>query len=247
MTERSLSIVVPAYNEGQNLYAAVLDVLTAARWAGLDDFEIIVVNDGSTDDTGRVADCLARQCAQIRVVHHPRNAGLRAAYESGLAVATLAYVTWVPGDGEMALASIGDIFRAVGSADLVIPYHGTPHKRTWLRRLLTWGSTAQLNWLLGHDLNYWQGTVVYPRALALRLPRTEAGFFVMAEMLACALERDLTYTEVPLEHQERLSGVSKAVGWSKVWAAQKLILRLWWRLRIRPLFDVLAYATGGPV
>ena len=179
----------------------------------------------------------------MRVVHHPRNLGLRAAYESGLATATLPYVSWVPGDGEMVWASIFDILVKVGTADLVVPYHGNPEARHWFRRLLTWGSTTQLNVLLGHRLHYFQGPVVYPTELARRLPRTEPGFFCMAEMLCWALEEGLSYVEVPLTHADRVYGRSKAVGWGRIWAAQKLIARLWFRITAQRLATLAEYAV----
>ena len=253
MTEqgrRAVSIIVPAYNEDRNIEKALDDVRVAAMT--LANYEIIVVDDGSTDRTRLVAEEYARRYAvndagpaSIRVVGYARNAGLRSAYETGLARATMPYVVWFPSDGEMAYSSILDILRAVGTADLVLPYHGTPERRTWFRRLLTWGSTTQLNWLLGHKLNYFQGTVVYPTALARRLPRTESGFFCMAEMLCSALDEGPTYVEVPLVHTDRANGVSKAVSARAIWRAQLLILRLFYRLRIRPLWDVLAYASAG--
>jgi hypothetical protein len=99
-----------------------------------------------------------------------------------------------------------------------------------------------LNWLLGHDLNYFQGTVVYPTDLARRLPRTVPGFFFCAEMLCHALDQGLTYVEVPLVHQERQHGVSKAVSWGAIWRAQKLILRLWYRLRVQTACAALGFA-----
>mgnify|MGYP000895555951 CR=1 FL=1 len=246
MTGRTgVSIIVPAYNEGGNVEAALYGVLCAAREALGRDFEIIAVNDGSEDNTGATLDALAGAWPDLTVLHHERNRGLKAAYETGLARATMPFVVWLPGDGEMATPSIAAILRAVGTADLVVPYHGTPERRTWFRRLLTWGSTTQLNLLLGHDLNYYQGTVVYPTAFARRLPRTENGFFFCAEMLAHALDEGLTYVEVPLAHTDRAHGVSKAVSWRAIWRAQLLILRLFYRLRIRPLVDVTRYAANG--
>jgi dolichol-phosphate mannosyltransferase len=241
----SLSIIVPAFNEEGNIQNALVGIDAAAARAGLDEYEIIVINDGSTDRTGKNADLLAHQLYGIRVIHHAHNAGLRAAYETGLTAATGQYVTWVPGDGEMASESIEAIFRAVGTADLVIPYHGTPERRGWYRRLLTWGSTRQLNWLLGHSLHYFQGTVCYPTAMARRLPRTEPGFFFCAEILAWALEETSSYVEIPLAHVQRQYGVSKAVGWSKVWAAQKLIARLWFRIQSRRMALVAEWAVMG--
>jgi len=244
-----VSIIVPAYNEDRNIEKALTDIRVAAM--KLDDYEIIVVDDGSTDRTRVVAEIVAASLPMkddgtpaIRVVGYPRNAGLRTAYDYGLQYARLPFVVWFPSDGEMAYSSILAILQAVGSADLVVPFHGTPERRAWFRRLLTWGSTTQLNVLLGHRLNYYQGTVVYPTALARRLPRTENGFFFCAEMLAHALDEGLSYVEVPLVHTDRAHGVSKAVSWRAIWRAQKLILRLSWRLRVQPLLDVAAYAVA---
>lgn len=256
MSACGLSILVPAFNEGGNITAAIQGVVHAAELSGITEYEVIIVDDGSTDGTVAEAATACRTLESMmdgtnglplmHVVRHQSNRGLRAAYETGLAAATMPYITWTPGDGEMATGSIAAIFRAVGTADLVIPYHGTPERRTWFRRLLTWGSTTQLNWLLGHDLPYFQGTVVYPTALARSLPRTTSGFFFCAEMLAHALETDPTYTLVPLVHQERQHGVSKAVSWGAIWRAQKHIVRLWWRLRVRTAVQALGLTPETP-
>lgn len=240
-----VSIIVPAYNEGRNVASALYGVLLAAREALGRDFEIIAVDDGSTDNTGSTIEALASAWPELTALRHGRNLGLKAAYETGLARATMPYVCWAPGDGEMATESITAILKAVGTADLVVPFHGTPERRTWFRRLLTWGSTTQLNLLLGHSLNYFQGTVVYPTEMARRLPRTESGFFFCAEMLTHALDEGLTYTEVPLVHTDRAHGVSKAVSLRAIVRAQLLILRLFYRLRLAPLWDVARYAANG--
>ena len=86
--ERTISVVVPAYNEMGNLEAAVHDVLRALRT--FDDYEVIVVNDGSTDGTGAVADRLAATLDKVTVVHHSPNRGFAASYQTGLAHARMA-------------------------------------------------------------------------------------------------------------------------------------------------------------
>jgi hypothetical protein len=233
-----VSIIVPAMNEEGNIEGAIRDVITAATC--LDLYEIIVVDDGSTDGTSQVVRDLIATLAEenpgspsvVRLVCHPVNRGLRAAYETGLAEVRMQYVTWVPGDNEMALESIGKILAAIGKADLVVPYHGTPWLRPWFRRLLTWGSTTQMNVLFLKRLHYYQGPVVYPVALARSLPRTIPGFFCMAEMLLHALAAGYTYVQVPLTHQERAYGTSKAVGAGKIWDAQIAIIVFWWRIKV---------------
>jgi len=227
----TISVVVPAYNEMGNLEDAVRDVVHALRT--FDDFEVIIVNDGSQDGTGELADRLATTMDRVRVVHHEQNRGFSASYQTGLANARMAYFTFVPGDHEVASESVEEIFNAVGKADLVVPYHGTPWNRAWHRRVLTWICTTQLNILFSRKLQYFQGPAVYPTALARVLPINTTGFFFATEMLVNALLMGYSYVEVPLTHHERTYGQSKAVKTSNIINAQFTILRLWWNLRIR--------------
>jgi hypothetical protein len=230
---RTLSVLVPAYNEAENLEGAVRDVLDAAAAADFEDVQVLVVDDGSTDGTAEVADRLAHDIPQVVAIHHPHNRGFVAAYESAVEHARNNYFTFVPGDHEVAPESVCDIFRAIGSADLVVPYHGTPWKRAWHRRLLTFICTSQFNALFGWRLKYYQGPTVYPIALARQLPRTTHGFFFVAEMLVHALAAGYSWTEVGLTHQERAHGRSKAVALSNIVDAQKTIVRLWWAVRVK--------------
>ena len=228
---RSLSVLVPAYNEAQNLGPAVQDVLAAG--AGLDGLEVLIVDDGSTDGTGEVAEQLAHAHEQVIALHHERNRGFVAAYDTAVAQARMSYFTFVPGDHEVAPESVRSIFAAIGSADLVVPYHATPWRRPWLRRLLTWVCTTEVNLLFGWRLRYYQGPVVYPTALARALPRQARGFFFATEMLVNALDAGYSFKEVGLAHQERAYGRSKAVAISNIVDAEKTILRLWWTIRVR--------------
>jgi glycosyltransferase involved in cell wall biosynthesis len=225
---RTVSVLVPAYNEARNLEGAVRDVVQA-----FDDFEILVVNDGSSDETGQVAERLAAEIPQVVVLHHPTNLGFRAAYNTALQHARMDYFTFVPGDHEVTLDSVQNILGAVGSADLVVPYHATPWKRAWYRRALTWIAVTQLNTLFGWRLRYYQGPTVYPTALARVLPRTVQGFFYATEMLVHALDAGYSWVEVGLTHQERAYGRSKAVAWSNVVDAQRAVIMLWWNIRVR--------------
>ena len=193
---------------------------------------MLVVNDGSSDDTGEVIDRLARELPGVRAIHHDGNRGFAATYATGLEHARLPYYTFVPGDHEVTLDSIRDIFACVGSAEIVVPYHGTPWTREWHRRILTWVCTNEINVLMGHRLRYYQGPAVYPTALARTLPVTTGGFFFATEMLVHALAAGYTWVEVPLTHQERVYGETKAVGWAKILGAELTILQLWWNVRV---------------
>lgn len=213
--ECRVSIIVPAYNEAPTVDGVVREIAAAAT-ALLDDYEILIVDDGSTDQTGALADDLAREFPRARALHQPRNQGIAAAYARALALARLDFVTFLPADGEVAPFSIRDLFAAIGTADLVIPYHANPQARQYHRRLLTWASTALVRRLFGFPLRYFQGPVVYPTALARRLPKTSGGFYFLTQMLLHALAEGHSYTQVGLMHQGRRHGFSHAVSLGKI-------------------------------
>lgn len=225
----AVTIFVPAYNEVANLAGAVEDVLAAA--ARLGDYEVIIVDDGSTDGTGELADRLARAHPRVRVMHNPKNLGLARGYQIALAEARMPYFTFVPGDREVGAESIRHILAAVGSADIVVPYHANAWARPRYRRLLTRVSTVLMNILFGLELQYYQGPCVYPTAVARTLPTTTRGFFFLAEMLVQGLRRGYTFVEVGLIHQERAHGRSKAVTVRNMLRALSTVLRLWWTIR----------------
>jgi dolichol-phosphate mannosyltransferase len=248
---RTLSIIVPAYNESHAIEGVVANIKAAASC--LDGFEILIVDDGSTDDTGEIADRLAREHPEVTVIHQPQNSGFAAAYGAGLARARLEYVTFLPGDNEVALGSITNIFKAVGTADLVVPYHATPWNRTWYRRFLTWVCVTEINLLFGWRVKYTQGNAVYPTELARKLPITTRHFFFITEMLVHALVAGYSFVHVPLTHQERTYGRSKALSLANIASAEATMLRLWWNVRVHGLRAVprvgtpaAASASEGP-
>jgi glycosyltransferase involved in cell wall biosynthesis len=233
---RTISVLIPAYNEALNLEGSVWDALAAC--SDFEDYEILIVDDGSTDGTGALAEQLATTLDGVRVIHHTTNRGFGAAYSTALAEARMSYFTFVPGDHEIARESVRQIFAGVGNADLVVPFHATPWKRPFARRALTWVSTTQVNILFGWNLKYYQGPVVYPTKLARLLPRTTPGFYFATEMLVHGLDAGYSYVEIGLTHNERTYGRSKAVAWSNAASAQWTIMKLWWQIRVRRKNDV---------
>ena len=230
--DESVSVFVPAHNEAPNIEGALQDVIAAAE-ARFAAYEILLVDDGSVDRTAEVADRLARENPRIRVIHHPAKRGIAFGYRTALTLATQRYFAFIPGDREVNAASVQAIFQAVGSADLVVPYHQNSEARAWYRRAMTWVCTTLVNTLFGYRLRYYQGPTVYPTQLARELPSQSQGFFFLTEMLVHALHRGHSYVEVGLIHQERAFGKSKAVTISNIMRALQVILGTWWKLRVR--------------
>jgi glycosyltransferase involved in cell wall biosynthesis len=116
-----LSIVLPAYNEQANLRQAVE---RASEVAGryCDEFEIIVVDDGSTDDTAALARDLAADDPTVRLVQHDHNQGYGAALKSGFLTASLDLVFFTDADNQFELAEIEEFLELIDSVDVVAGY-----------------------------------------------------------------------------------------------------------------------------
>ena len=228
----SISVFVPALNESGNLEGSIRDIVSAAEEV-FDDYEVLIVNDGSTDNTGEEADGLARENPNIRVIHNPGNLGFDQCYRIAVGRAEKRNFVFLPGDHEVAGESVRGIFGAVGSADLVAAYIQNRESRTWRRRLMGQTCVFLSRIASGVRLRYFQGPVVYPTALARVLPSKTRGFFTLTEKLVYALKAGCTVVEVGLIHRNRRHGRSKTVSVQNILMALRTIVRLWWTFRVR--------------
>ncbi len=95
----SISVFFPCYNEQDNVTRTVEQALAVLEKAGA-DFEVIIVDDGSSDATGQIADEIAARNSRVKVVRHPANLGYGAALKSGFKAATKELVFYTDGDGQ---------------------------------------------------------------------------------------------------------------------------------------------------
>ena len=117
-----LTVFFPAYNDAGTIPSMVIGAVIAARQI-TDDFEVVVVNDGSRDTTGEVLEELSRMCPALRVVEHPENRGYGAALRSGFASATKEFVFYTDGDAQYDPRELTDLWaRMTPEVDLVNGY-----------------------------------------------------------------------------------------------------------------------------
>lgn len=227
MKKSSISVIVPAYNEAGNLEGAVASIKAAAE-EYFDDYEILVIDDCSKDDTGRIADRLAAANPRVKVTHNETNKGFGYNYRLGARLATKDHVGLIPGDNEIIEESVREIFSKVGEADMVLPYHTNSEERSWLRRGLSGGFTTIMNFLFGRSLQYYNGPVVHRRDLLQRVKMTTDGFAYQAEILVRLLKEGRTYLETGMKIRSRQHGHSSALRPRNVWSVFSTVARLFW-------------------
>jgi putative flippase GtrA len=133
----SLSVVLPAYNEEQVIASTVSDVLSVlSRWRM--DFEVLVVNDGSTDRTGAIVATLAVAYPQVHLITHATNQGYGAALVNGFAAVTKELTFFMDADGQFDIRDLQQFFPYIDEYDAVIGYR-IDRQDSWMRKLNAWG------------------------------------------------------------------------------------------------------------
>ena len=206
----AVSLVLPAFNEEENLAEAVAEA--RGPLAAIDErWEIVVVNDGSSDGTAALADRLAEADPRVRVVHHDVNRGLGAAIRTGFGAARgdlLIYAdSDLPFDME-ALVEAHRILRQTG-ADLVTGYRKNREVEGRKRHLQSVVYTRLVNRLLGfpvRDVNF--ALKMLRREVYERAGLTSDGSFIDAELVARAREEGFRMVQFGVEYTPRTRGTS---------------------------------------
>ncbi len=206
----SLSVIVPAYCEAENILPTLEHIASAL--AGLPiDYEILVVDDGSTDGTGDIVRANAASFPRARLLVNERNMGFGWTYRRGVAEARGDYIVMVHGDNAWGARTLRDLFTRIGDADVVVGYTRDMWKtRSWGRTAASKTYTLTINAITGRRLRYYNGLQIHPAAVLKSLRIQSAGYGFQAEVLAKSLRVTRTYIEVAMDLIERRHGASKA-------------------------------------
>jgi dolichol-phosphate mannosyltransferase len=205
----SLSVIMPGLNEEENIRASVAELLATLGDAVV-DWEVIIIDDGSTDRTGEIAEEFARVDSRIRVLHHRVPMGIGYSLFEGIRSSTKEAVTWVPADGENDPRELLKYLPLIQHVDIVIPFVVNKRVRPLFRRILSAVYLAIINATFRTRFNYTNGNIIYrKRVFDIVTPRSN-GFLVHAECLVRAIKAGFTFAEVPVILSKRVGGDSKA-------------------------------------
>ena len=207
MTGARVSCVLPACNEADSL------ARTVAEWADAlaaltRDYEIVVVDDGSTDHTAAVLRDLTARFDRLRVITHQRNLGYGVAITNGFTQAAFPLVFFTDSDGQYEPRDFGLLLERLRDADVVVGYR-MRRADTLLRRLLSAGYNALARKVIGvtlRDINC--AFKLMHQDTFLRLGIEATGFIFNAEMAVNARDAGMTIVEVPVRHRSRYAGRS---------------------------------------
>ncbi len=199
-------MVMPALNEGEVIRHVVIRSRAALREL-TDDFEIIVVNDGSSDDTGPILDELADE--QVRVIHFAEHRGYGCALQAGIEVAAHPLVVFMDSDDQFDPLDLRHLLPLSKEAEVVVGYRAR-RQDGGLRLLASRGYNFLVSQMLGlafRDLNC--AFKLFHREVLSGLRLSSEGYAISAEILAYAQRAGYRVREVPVSHHPRRTGRSK--------------------------------------
>jgi len=232
VNNRTLSIIIPAYNEQDHVQDAIKSVTDIGK-PYVNSYEVLVINDGSTDQTAQIVQRLANGHPEIRVIHNSQNRGLGYSLGAGFRAATKDYVMWFPGDNSVKKESLKPLLEQFGQADITVTYMSNLNERNFLRKHLSKTFTAFMNGLFGLNLKYFNGLFVYPVSLLKSMHFVSTGHAVFAELLIRSLKTGHSVDEVPFLHKVESESRSKALSIKNFASVSRTIFILFWDIYIR--------------
>ena len=204
-----LSVFLPAYNEEANLERTVKNVVENLK-KNVSEWEIVIVDDGSKDNTGKISDRLARINTKIKVIHHSPNRGYGAAFKSGLYACKYPWISLIDSDGQFDFQEITHFIKtqAETDADMVIGYY--LGRKVSIIRILN-SKAWQLIVFLLFGLNVKDidcGFKLISKKIVDKIPKLESerGAFISSEFLIKTKKAGFKIVEIGVHHFPRQFG-----------------------------------------
>jgi len=208
MFKKSISVVLPAYNEEGNIYYVVRDIFDTLPDI-FDDFEVIIVDDGSGDRTTEIIRDLSEKNRNIKIIRHANNRGYGVALTSGIRASEKDLVFIMDADRQFDISEINKLLTHIGNFDIVAGFR--------IKRM-----DSFYRYILGRCFNFIIrilfkiklrdidcGFKLYKKELLQKMKLTVEGSLISTEIMFLAYKNNAKIKEVGVNHYPRVSGLSK--------------------------------------
>ncbi len=234
----SLTITFPCYNEEANVERVTRAAVEIAQKITA-DWEVVVVNDGSRDRTGEIADRLAAEIAGVRAVHNNPNLGYGGALARGFREARKNWIFYTDGDGQFDFNELPPLLPLLEKYDIVSCYR-LDRQDPFMRKAnaFAWGTLVNLLFRLGlRDIDC--AFKIYPRTFIEQIELKSRGALIDTEMLAKARNLGYSITQVGVHHYPRTAGQQTGANLKVILRAFRELFKLYRQIKSegRPAAD----------
>ena len=231
----SVSAFFPCYNDALSIGKMVRDVQGALK-TRVDDFEVIVVNDGSADDSLEVLKRLATEIPELRIVHHETNKGYGGALQSGFAASTKQWVFYTDGDAQYDASEVTLCIDAVTPTTDVVQGWKIGRGDSWYRKVIgrTYHHTVKRLFSL-HVRDTDCDFRLINRTILDKVQLTATSGVICVEMMHSFEKVGARFVEVPVHHYFRPHGKSQFFRLPAIARSARQLGQLWVRLVRKPV------------
>jgi glycosyltransferase involved in cell wall biosynthesis len=226
-----LSMSLLAYNERDSIDLAARRSSRALARCGK-SYELILVDDGSTDGSAEAMDRLANDLPYCRVIHHSAHLGLGAAIRTAYFGGQGDWATWFPADMQADPDDLPGLVDRLEQCDVLVTYRNAANRRASLgRKLVSLFDRALVRFLFGLKLRDLHWIRFFRRRLLEQMHLASASPSIDTEMMVQAGRLGARTLELPLKDHPRTAGKAKGAGWANILASTRDLLILWCRDR----------------
>jgi glycosyltransferase involved in cell wall biosynthesis len=200
-----LTIIMPVFNEQDNL-PDVMGILGRKLSQWVESYEILIIDDGSTDHTCKIAAELMEQDDRIRLIRHPQNRGPGSGIITGLAQATGKLVTFIPADLAIAMDQFPRYLEAAKEAELVIGIRSDRSDYSLMRKINSYVYIWMIKLLFQMKQRQFNYVHLYHRHIFNRFNVWSDGVFITAEIMIRGRDHGFTLKEVEIDYIPRTKG-----------------------------------------
>jgi len=235
--KQSLSIFFPVYNDWGTIGSMVAQAITTAEKL-TDDYEIILVNDGSKKATVDILNHLEKTYDKVRVVHHKKNRGYGGALRTGFSECKKDLIFYTDSDGQYDVSEMDRLFEKMnGSVDVVNGWkrkRSDPYYRVWIGKIYHYFT----KWLFGFKIKDVDCDFrLMKREIFENIELESNSGLICVEMIKKITDAGYVFAEVPVTHHFRPSGKSEFFGLSRIFRVGIDMIKLWWRIEVKKQYS----------
>lgn len=228
---QSLSVFFPAYNEEENIKKTVEDAVKVLKELSI-KWEVLVIDDGSKDKTGQIADDLAKENSNIKVIHQP-NGGYGMALRAGFYNSKYEWIAFTDADGQFDFSEITKFIEKSDQADIVMGYR-IKRSDPFMRLVMAFGWKCAIflffgTWFKDIDCAF----KLIKKEVIDTIPRLEStrGGMISPELILKAQKKGFKITQIGVHHYPRLYGKPTGSNLRVILISFRDLFKLWWKLK----------------
>lgn len=230
--KESISVFFPAYNDAGSITTLVKNALDVLQTLA-DDYEVIVINDGSTDETPKILDQLAANESKVRIIHHEQNRGYGAALRSGFNAANKDLIFYTDGDGQYDVKELKSLHELMTKSIDVVNGFKIKRSDKSHRKLLGGMYNRLSRFLFQLPISDVDCDFRLIRRSAMKQIELESNSgFICVELITKLKQSGCSFTETPVNHYARTFGSSQFFTLSRVARTVFDLIKLWLKLII---------------